>query len=85
MLYSHAPEGYICPFCLVVDGIENEHVITRQSDVIYRDEFITAFICATTWGINKGNVIIIPNRNYSVPSNKTGDMCLPIRASRMAT
>ncbi len=22
---SHAPEGYVCPFCLVVEGIENEH------------------------------------------------------------
>jgi len=73
MLYSHAPEGYICPFCLIVKGIENEHVITRQSDIIYRDEFITAFINATTFGINKGNVIIIPNRHfenlYELPSD----------------
>jgi len=60
----HAPEGYICPFCMVVEGIENEYVLTRQSDIIYRDEFITAFICATTWGINKGNVIIIPNHHF---------------------
>jgi len=63
-LYSHAPEGYVCPFCLVAKGIENKHVQTRQSDVIYRDEFITTFINAATWGMNKGNVIIIPNHHY---------------------
>ena len=72
-MYTHAPEGYICPFCLVIEGIENEHVLTRQSDIIYRDEFITAFICAATWGVNKGNVIIIPNRHfenlYELPSD----------------
>jgi len=63
-MYNHAPEGYICPFCLVAEGIENDYVRTRQSDVIYRDDFITAFINVATWGINKGNVIIIPNHHY---------------------
>jgi len=63
-LYNHAPEGYICPFCLVSKGIENEHVQTKQSDIIYRNGFITAFINVATWGINKGNVIIIPNHHY---------------------
>ncbi|MCL2406621.1 MAG: HIT family protein [Defluviitaleaceae bacterium] len=63
-MYNHAPEGYICPFCLIVDGVENEHVWTKQSDIFYRDEFITAFINATTWGVNKGNAIIIPNPHF---------------------
>jgi len=69
---SHAPEGYICPFCLVAEGIENENVLTKQSDIIYRDEYITAFICAGWWENNKGHVLIIPNRHfenlYELPS-----------------
>jgi len=64
MLYSHAPKGYICPFCLVAEGVENEHVWTKESDVIYRDEYITAFICAASWGVNKGHVLIIPNKHF---------------------
>jgi len=73
MLYSNAPEDYICPFCLVVKGIENEHVLTKQSDVIYRDDYITAFISAGWWENNKGHVLIVPNKHfenlYELPSD----------------
>jgi len=72
-LHSHAPEGYICPFCLVVKGIENEHVLTKQSDVIYRDDYITSFIASGWWENNKGHVLIIPNKHfenlYELPSD----------------
>ena len=63
-MFNHAPEGYICPFCLVVNGIENEHVLTKQSDIIYRDNYITSFISAGWWDNNKGHVIIIPNEHF---------------------
>jgi histidine triad (HIT) family protein len=63
-MYNHASEGYICPFCLVVNGVEYEHVYTKQSDIIYKDEYITAFISAGQYKNNKGNVIIIPNSHY---------------------
>jgi len=64
MPYTHAPPEYICPFCLVVDGIENEHVITKQSDVIYRDDYITAFISAHWCENNDGHVLVIPNKHF---------------------
>jgi len=63
-MYNHAPKKYICPFCLLVKKIENEHVYTKQDDIIYKDEFITAFISAGWWKNNKGHVIIIPNNHY---------------------
>jgi len=63
-MYNHAPKDYICPFCLVVQGIENEHVQTRQNEIIYQDEAITAFISAGCWSNNKGHVLIIPNAHY---------------------
>ena len=72
-MYNNAPEGYICPFCLVAQRIENEHVLTKQSDVIYRDDYITAFISAGWWENNKGHVLIIPNKHfenlYELPSD----------------
>jgi len=57
----------------VVKGIENEHVLTKQSDVIYRDDYITAFIAAGWWESNKGHVLIIHNKHfenlYELPSD----------------
>ena len=63
-MYNHAPRGYVCPFCLVAAGAENEHVITLRDDVVYRDEDITAFVPAGCWRNNKGHVLIIPNLHY---------------------
>lgn len=63
-MYNHAPKNYICPFCLIVQGIENEHVVTKQADIVHKDDHITAFISAGWWENNKGHVIIIPNRHY---------------------
>jgi histidine triad (HIT) family protein len=63
-MYNHKPDNYICPFCLVSHGIENEHVITKQEDIIYHDDTITAFIASRCWKNNKGHVLIIPNEHY---------------------
>lgn len=63
-MHHHAPQGYVCPFCLVIQGIENEHVRTKQADVVYRDEMITAFVCASFWEHNKGHILIVPNQHF---------------------
>lgn len=63
-MYNHAPPGYVCPFCLVVQGIENEHVYTKQQDIVYQDENVTAFISAGWWPNNPGHVLIVPNRHF---------------------
>lgn len=63
-MYNHEPEDYVCPFCLIVKGIENEHVYTKQSDIIYRDNDITAFIASHWWPKTSGHVLVIPNEHY---------------------
>jgi len=63
-MFNHAPEGYVCPFCLIAKSIENEDVLTKPSDIFYHDKFITAFIASHWWGINKGHVLIIPNQHF---------------------
>lgn len=72
-MYNHEPDRYICPFCLTVNRVENEHSYTKQADVVYRDEYITAFIAASWWKNNKGHVIIVPNKHienlYDLPSD----------------
>jgi histidine triad (HIT) family protein len=63
-MHNHEPEGYHCPFCLVISGIENEKVYTKQADIIYKDDYITAFIASGWWDNNKGHVIIVSNKHF---------------------
>jgi histidine triad (HIT) family protein len=63
-MYNHAPENYICPFCLLIQGIKSEHVYSIQSDIVYYDDAITALISSHQWPNNHGNVIIVPNEHF---------------------
>ncbi|WP_416728689.1 HIT family protein [Fictibacillus sp. JL2B1089] len=66
-MYTHMPPNYICPFCLVVQRVEdpdNKLVQSKQQDIVYHDEYVTALIATLWWPNNKGHVIIIPNRHY---------------------
>lgn len=65
--YTHEPQGYVCPFCLLVKGIEDEDnklIQSKQRDIVYKDEFVTALIATLWWPNNKGHVIIIPTKHY---------------------
>jgi histidine triad (HIT) family protein len=49
---------------LLLQGIQNDHTYSNQSDIIYHDDTITAFIGSHQWPKNPGNTIVIPNRHY---------------------
>jgi histidine triad (HIT) family protein len=59
-MYNHAPEGYACPFCLLVQRVEGDSV----ERIVYQDAAITAFISSHKWTNNPGHVLIIPNEHY---------------------
>lgn len=61
-MFNHEPKDYKCPLCEVASGKDREK--TQQSDIVYRDEFITAFIAAKWWPNNPGHVIIISNNHF---------------------
>ena len=63
-MYNHAPEAYLCPFCLLIQGIENEHVLSTQSDIVFHDGRVTAFVGSHQWPNNPGNVIVVPNEHF---------------------
>ena len=63
-MHNHAPENYPCPFCLLIQGIQNEHVHSIQSDIVYHDEVITAFIGSHQWPNNHGSVVVVPNEHF---------------------
>ena len=73
---SHAPAGYACPFCLVAAGQDDDGLWTKQPDVVYRDDTITAFIASSWWPQNAGHVLVIPNGHfeniYDIPDDVLG-------------
>jgi histidine triad (HIT) family protein len=70
-MHNHEPENYDCPFCLIAKGVENDHVYTKQADVFYQDEKLSAFVASHWWPNNPGHVIIVPNEHieniYDLP------------------
>jgi histidine triad (HIT) family protein len=71
-MYSHEPKNYICPLCQIARGEKTEKG-SQEEGVIFRDEFITAFIAGKWWRSNPGHVIIIPNKHieniYDIPED----------------
>lgn len=63
-MYNHAPDNYICPFCLLVRGIENHHVASVQGDIVFHNPVVTALISAHQSPNNPGNVIVVPNEHF---------------------
>lgn len=64
-MYNHAPENYICPICLGVQGVENDDTMIRQSDIVYKDDLVTVFIGSIWVGNNNpGHPLVVPNEHY---------------------
>jgi histidine triad (HIT) family protein len=61
-MFSHAPTDYKCWLCLIAQG--SREPSTQPEDVIWRTEYITAFIGSHWWPNNPGHVIIIPSTHY---------------------
>lgn len=63
-LIYHAPENYRCPICLGVQGAENSDTLIRQTDIVYKDDLVTAFIGSFFVGNNPGHVIVVSNQHF---------------------
>ncbi len=59
-MYNHAPDNYICPFCRIVQKLDED----RIPDMIYQDEDITVFIALEHFPNNLGQALIIPNQHF---------------------
>ncbi|MGI8748493.1 MAG: HIT family protein [Deinococcus sp.] len=61
---SHAPPGYICPFCTVLAGREHELVWSVPEDIVYQDDVAAALIAAGGSKNNPGHVLVIPMTHF---------------------
>ena len=63
-MITHAPPGYVCPFCAVLAGKKHESVWSVPGDVVYRDEVVAALIAAGGSPNNPGHVLVIPVAHF---------------------
>ncbi len=77
----HAPQNYQCPFCLLRDGVINEHVLSRQSDIVYQTERVIAFVASHQWRGNHPNVLVIPTEHYENIYSLPADFGTDIQAA----
>lgn len=61
-MFNHEPNKYQCPLCGLVKGGNDQQ--SKQTDIIYHDSEITAFISPKWWNNNLGHVMIIPNNHF---------------------
>lgn len=70
-MYTHEPADYQCVFCRVAMSLDNPYPYTTPSDVVFRDDKLTAFVASHWWPHNAGHIIIIPNQHieniYTMP------------------
>jgi histidine triad (HIT) family protein len=63
-MYNHVSAEYVCPICLGVKGVENDKTLIRASDIVYKDELVTAFITSFFIGKCPGHIVIVPNEHF---------------------
>lgn len=69
-VHSHAPTGYVCPFCGLVNGdVADPNNRCALSDVIYQDEDLIVFVAADGFGPRAGHVMISPAEHYEALYN----------------
>lgn len=63
-MHNHASSDYICPICLGIKGEISDKTLLLPQDIIYKDNFCTAFINSFWMKNNPGHVIVVPNDHY---------------------
>ncbi|MBE9524855.1 MAG: HIT domain-containing protein [Chloroflexi bacterium] len=63
-MYTHAPQNYDCPFCRFSQSIGDEQNVVKQTDMIFQNEHVTAFLATRMIPNNPGHVLIIPNEHF---------------------
>jgi hypothetical protein len=58
-MYSHAPEGYACPFCYLV----RQEEANGLEPTTYLDDVITAYITLCRCPDHPGHTLVIPNEH----------------------
>lgn len=58
MTRSHEPDGYECPFCLLLQGKSTP--ISTPDNLVYRDEQTAVLVSPHWWETNPVNLLVVP-------------------------
>lgn len=77
-MYNHEPSGYACSLCEIISGADNTDPWAKQSDVVFRDDRVTAWINPKWWGGIEGNAVVVPNAHvenlFDLSVNQAGEI-----------
>lgn len=75
-MFSHEPHDYKCPFCNFLKVGYDKY--NEQQDIVYQNEFATAFISPKWWINNPGHVLVISNGHfeniYTIPEEQIAEV-----------
>jgi hypothetical protein len=61
-VFNHEPEGYRCPFCRVLSGVDS--AANTQRDIVCRTHDAAALIAPRWWPNNHGHVLVVPTAHH---------------------
>lgn len=75
-MYNHAPQNYVCPFCIVSRGGETEFI--SQTDIVWQDRNTIALVSPKWWINNPANVLVVTKEHfeniYDIPEDILADV-----------
>lgn len=85
-MYSHAPQGYGCPFCAYARGDGDDRV--GQEHVVERTPTTLTYVSPKWWPNNHGALLVIPIEHhenlYVMPDGLGGPMQRAARRAALA-
>ena len=62
---SHAPDGYVCPFCgLAAGDVSDPGNRCELGDTVYQDEDLLVLIAVDGFGEHEGHAMVCPAEHY---------------------
>ncbi len=61
---SHAPAGYNCPFCALIDGRSAAALRADEADVVERTADTATLVANTRWPANPVMLLVVPDEYY---------------------
>ena len=63
-MFNHAPNGYDCPICVAVQGIESDNTLIRKSDILFKNNVVMVFIASFFITGSEGHLIVVPVKHF---------------------
>ncbi|HEY5728539.1 MAG TPA: HIT family protein [Anaerolineales bacterium] len=63
-MHNHAPQDYLCPFCILIQGKESVKSQLKPTDIVFQNAEVAAFMATRKFPNDQGHVLIVPNEHF---------------------